>query len=70
MVAFPPFVQSRLASSKIIIYGFSVNVEIVKTVRIEVFCEKCFSGNMNSGINSPGAAAASCNMKDSGGMKS
>ena len=24
---------------------------------------------MNSGMNSPGAAAASCNMKDSGGMK-
>ena len=28
-----------------------------------------FSSNMNSGMNSPGAAAASCNMKDSGGMK-
>ena len=28
-----------------------------------------FSSNMNSGMNSPGAAAASCNMKYSGGMK-
>ena len=28
-----------------------------------------FSSNMNSGMNSPGAAAASCNMKDSGSMK-
>ena len=27
-----------------------------------------FSRNMNSGMNSPGAAAASCNMKYSGGV--
>ena len=27
-----------------------------------------FSSNVNSGMNSPGAAAASCNMKDSGSM--
>ena len=35
----------------------------------KIFKSIIFSSNMNSGMNSPGAAAASCNMKDSGSMK-